>query len=114
MDAPASGRLVQQSYRPCGIRRKLRDGGNQVCGSGLIGQFGDAGGEAIHSVLDTLNQLLLLYGQKRSRRPADDRFPFGYGREMYFWSLIVAVLLFGAGGGMALPRSLGSSPARSG
>jgi cation diffusion facilitator family transporter len=58
--------------------------------------------EAIHSVLDTLNQLLLLYGQKRSRKPPDDRFPFGYGREVYFWSLIVAVLLFGAGGGMAL------------
>ncbi len=58
--------------------------------------------EAIHSVLDTLNQLLLLYGLRRSRRPADSQFPFGYGREVYFWSLIVAVLLFGAGGGMAL------------
>jgi cation diffusion facilitator family transporter len=58
--------------------------------------------EAIHSVLDTLNQLLLLYGLRRSRRPPDELFPFGYGREVYFWSLIVAVLLFGAGGGMAL------------
>jgi cation diffusion facilitator family transporter len=58
--------------------------------------------EAIHSVLDTLNQLLLMYGLKRSRQPPDELFPFGYGREVYFWSLIVAVLLFGAGGGMAL------------
>ena len=58
--------------------------------------------EAIHSVIDTLNQLLLLYGLRRSRRPADERFPFGYGREVYFWSLIVAVLLFAAGGGIAL------------
>jgi len=58
--------------------------------------------EAIHSVLDTLNELLLLYGLRRSRRPPDEEFPFGYGREVYFWSLIVAVLLFGAGGGMAL------------
>jgi cation diffusion facilitator family transporter len=58
--------------------------------------------EAIHSVLDTLNELLLLYGLRRSRRPPDELFPFGYGREVYFWSLIVAVLLFGAGGGMAI------------
>ena len=58
--------------------------------------------EAIHSVLDTFNQVLLLHGQRRSRHPPDDLFPFGYGREIYFWSLIVAVLLFGAGGGMAL------------
>ncbi|MBS0422053.1 MAG: cation diffusion facilitator family transporter [Proteobacteria bacterium] len=58
--------------------------------------------EAIHSVLDTLNQLLLLYGLRHSRKPPDALFPFGYGREVYFWSLIVAVLLFSAGGGMAL------------
>jgi cation diffusion facilitator family transporter len=58
--------------------------------------------EAIHSVLDTLNEFLLLYGLRRSQRPPDAAFPFGYGREVYFWSLIVAVLLFGAGGGMAL------------
>jgi len=43
-----------------------------------------------------------LYGLQRSRRPPDELFPFGYGREVYFWSLIVAVLLFSAGGGMAL------------
>jgi cation diffusion facilitator family transporter len=53
--------------------------------------------EAIHSVVDTGNEALLLYGMRRSRLRPDDEHPFGYGRELYFWSFIVALLLFGFG-----------------
>ncbi len=58
--------------------------------------------EGIHSVADTGNQALLLFGDRRSRKPADRRHPFGYGPEMYFWGLIVAMILFGLGGGFSL------------
>ena len=58
--------------------------------------------EAIHSVADTGNQMLLLHGLRRSQLPPDASYPFGHGKELYFWSLIVAILLFGVGGGMAL------------
>ena len=57
--------------------------------------------EAIHSVVDTGNQGLLLYGMKRSKRPADDKHPFGYGMEIYFWSFIVAIMVFAVGSGIS-------------
>src|SRR5262245_5599974 len=58
--------------------------------------------EGIHSVADTANQILLLFGIKRSRKPADEAHPFGYGREIYFWGFIVAIVLFGLGGGISI------------
>src|SRR5215212_5539557 len=54
--------------------------------------------ETLHSFADCGNQVLLLFGIRRSRRPADAAHPLGYGREMYFYSFIVALLLFTGGG----------------
>ena len=58
--------------------------------------------EGIHSVVDTGNQILLLHGLRRAKKPPDDRFPFGHGKEIYFWSFAVAIMIFAVGSGVSL------------
>lgn len=57
--------------------------------------------EGVHSLVDTINELLLLYGLRRAEKQPDSAHPFGYGRELYFWSFIVALLVFAAGAGVS-------------
>src|ERR1700710_2456528 len=83
-----------------------------LCGNLLVAltKFGAAGwtgssamlSEAIHSLVDTTNQVLLLYGMHRAAQPSDEAHPLGHGRELYFWSFIVALLMFTIGAGVTL------------
>ena len=63
--------------------------------------------EAVHSLIDTSNQALMLYGLRRAARPADKAHPFGYEHEIYFWSFVVAILLFALGAGVSIYEGVG-------
>ncbi|HEV2539752.1 MAG TPA: cation diffusion facilitator family transporter [Frateuria sp.] len=63
--------------------------------------------EGVHSLVDTANELLLLYGMHRAAKPPDAIHPFGHGRELYFWSFIVALLVFALGAGVSLFEGVG-------
>jgi cation diffusion facilitator family transporter len=58
--------------------------------------------EGVHSVVDSVNQLLLMWGRRQAKRAPDKLHPFGYGRELYFWSFVVAVLVFALGAGVSV------------
>jgi len=58
--------------------------------------------EGIHSVVDTGNQVLLLFGLKQAQKPPDEKFPFGHGKEIYFWSFVVSILIFALGAGISI------------
>ena len=62
--------------------------------------------EGVHSVVDTSNQVLLLYGLRRAKKPADAQFPFGHGKEVYFWGFIVAIMIFTVGAGVSIYKGI--------
>lgn len=74
--------------------------------AGILGRSGSMISEAIHSLVDTANECLLLLGLHRSKKEPDALHPFGYGKELYFWSFIVSILIFGLGGGISIYQGI--------
>ena len=62
--------------------------------------------EGIHSIVDTVDELLLYVGLRRGARPPEEAHPYGYGKEIYFWSMVVAMVVFGVGGGVSIAEGV--------
>lgn len=109
---------MEELHSPAGARPVMaRRSSKRVVYAALLGnilvaltKFAAAGltgssamvSEAIHSLVDTGNEILLLYGLRRAARPPDELHPLGHGRELYFWSFIVTLLIFGLGAGVSI------------
>ncbi|WP_206240224.1 cation diffusion facilitator family transporter [Novosphingobium terrae] len=78
----------------------------KFCGAAFTGSSAMAS-EGIHSLVDTGNQFLLLYGMKEASRPADAPHPFGYGLRLYFWGFVVALAIFALGSGITIHEGIG-------
>lgn len=95
-----STKHILQSLVANGVIAVAKGGAAFVTGSGALLA------ETIHSAADCGNQVLLLVGVKRARKPPDATHPFGYGRDLYFWSFIVALFMFVGGGGFSIYEGL--------
>jgi cation diffusion facilitator family transporter len=75
-------------------------------GAGALGHSASLIAEGLHSTVDTVNSVLLLVGQKRSKLPPDAQHPFGHGKELYFWTLTMSLMMFAISGGVAIFRGI--------
>lgn len=98
--ANASKKVIYAALVGNGLIAITKFGASAVTGSSAMLS------EAIHSVVDTGNQVLLLFGMNRAAKPANTKHPFGYGMELYFWSFVVAILLFSLGAGLSIAEGI--------
>ncbi|MBK1725125.1 cation diffusion facilitator family transporter [Thiocystis violacea] len=105
----SSSSVENKQERPIAVYGAMAANGVIAVAKGIAALFTGSSAmlsECIHSLVDTANEGLLLIGMKRATRTADQAHPFGYGKELYFWSLIVAIALFGIGGGLSFFEGL--------